>query len=84
MQLLDIEKTSSDWLSVAEKVFVPRNEIEYNQLVSLLDDLIDQVGEDETHPLASMMDVIGELIEGYETKYVPELENTDEGLLSRT
>ncbi|MFK8183030.1 MAG: hypothetical protein AB8B99_06620 [Phormidesmis sp.] len=74
MQTLDIEKTSADWLPVAEKVFVPHSETEYNQLVSLLDSLIDRVGGDETHPLASMMDVIGELIESYESKYVPELE----------
>jgi HTH-type transcriptional regulator / antitoxin HigA len=42
--------------------------------VELLDRLIDQVGEDEAHPLASMMDVIGVLIENYETANVPELE----------
>ncbi len=39
----------------------------------MLDSLIDQVGEDELHPLASMMDVIGALIENYEAKHVPEL-----------
>lgn len=38
----------------------------YNQLVTILDDLIDQVGEDESHPLASMMDVLSALIENYE------------------
>jgi HTH-type transcriptional regulator/antitoxin HigA len=38
-----------------------------------LDDLIDEVGEDETHPLASLMDVIGVLIERYEDEHVPEL-----------
>ncbi len=47
--------------------------IDYNHLVTLLDRLIDQVGEDETHPLASMMDVIGVLIESYEDSYVPEV-----------
>jgi hypothetical protein len=48
-------------------------EAEYATLVELLDRLIDQVGEDESHPLASMMDVIGVLIENYETEHVPEL-----------
>jgi HTH-type transcriptional regulator / antitoxin HigA len=48
-------------------------ESEYETLVELLDRLIDQVGEDESHPLASMMDVIGVLIENYETEHVPEL-----------
>jgi len=27
----------------------------------------DEVGEDETHPLASMMEILGVLIENYET-----------------
>ncbi|MDJ0535287.1 MAG: hypothetical protein QNJ70_22835 [Xenococcaceae cyanobacterium MO_207.B15] len=48
-------------------------ETEYQKLVSLLDDLIDEVGEDESHPLASLMEIIGLLIESYESKNVPEL-----------
>ena len=48
-------------------------ETEYSKLVSLLDDLIDEVGEDESHPLASLMEVIGFLIESYESKNIPEL-----------
>ncbi len=52
----------------------PIDASDYNLLVELLDRLIDQVGEDETHPLASMMDVIGALIEKYETTNLPELE----------
>lgn len=33
-------------------------EQEYERLVELLDELIDEVGEDETDPLASLMEVI--------------------------
>ena len=51
----------------------PHTEVEYESLVELLDRLIDQIGEDESHPLASMMDVIGVLIENYETEHMPEL-----------
>lgn len=39
----------------------------------MLDDLIDQVGEDESHPLASMVDVLSALIENYENPHVPKL-----------
>ncbi len=46
---------------------------EYFELTTQLDELVDQVGEDETHPLASMMDVISTLIENYEKENVPEL-----------
>ena len=44
------------------------------RLVDVLDELIDIVGEDENHPLASLMDVVGALIEKYEDEHVPELE----------
>jgi HTH-type transcriptional regulator/antitoxin HigA len=41
--------------------------------VQALDLLIDMVGEDESHPLASLMEVIGVLIEKYEDDNVPEI-----------
>lgn len=74
MQSINIDQTSATWSSLADKIFVPHSEQDYNRLVSLLDILIDRIGEDESHPLASMMDVIGVLIESYESKYVPNLE----------
>ena len=73
---LETGRTISAWNSVHETVFVPRTEQDYDRLVSRLDNLIDQVGEDETYPLASMMEVIGALIENYEYRNVPELEES--------
>ena len=52
---------------------VPHNEAQCEQLVKWLDNLIDEVGEDEKHPLASLMEVLGVLIERYEDLHVPEL-----------
>jgi HTH-type transcriptional regulator/antitoxin HigA len=40
-------------------VYVPHTEEEYQRLVVFLDALMDEVGEDETHPLASLMEVVG-------------------------
>ena len=39
----------------------------------MLDSLIDEVGENESHPLASLMEIVGVLIEKYEDEHVPEL-----------
>ena len=75
MQSLDLDQTTVAWAAWAQTVFVPHSEQEYNRVVALLDGLIDLVGENEAHPLASMMDVIGVLIESYESKFVPELED---------
>lgn len=74
MQSLNLDRTITAWTLIAETVFVPRTEQEYERLVELLDTLIDLVGEDENHPLASMMEVIGVLIENYEAEHIPELE----------
>ena len=46
---------------------------EYQEAVSLLDNLIDEVGENESHPLASLMEVLGVLIEKYEDEHVLEI-----------
>jgi HTH-type transcriptional regulator/antitoxin HigA len=73
MQNLDVSKTADAWASLANKVYVPHSEEEYRQLVSLLDSLIDEVGENESHPLASLMEIVGVLIEKYEDEHVPEL-----------
>ena len=69
-----LEKTIDAWSVIGKKVFVPYTEDEYQRLVDLLDNLIEHVGENDDHPLASMMDVIGVLIETYETEHIPELD----------
>lgn len=69
MQTVDVQS----WKKLSETVFVPHTETEYNRLVEMLDALVDEVGEDETHPLASLMDVLSALIENYENANVPEL-----------
>lgn len=73
MPMLDLRKAASFWPNLADTIFVPRTEAEYNRLVAMLDELIDEVGEDEAHPLASLMEILGVLIEHYENANVPEL-----------
>lgn len=73
MQVIDLKTTASLWPKLSNTIFVPRTETEYNRLVATLDELIDVVGEDEAHPLASLMEIIGVMIEHYETANVPEL-----------
>lgn len=69
----DISTIISHWPDMVACLFVPHAEAEYDRLVALLDGLIDKVGEEEMHPLASSMEILGVLIEHYETECVPEL-----------
>ena len=68
----DVQAIQDVWQRLAPLVVVPYTDDDYWQIVSVLDSLIDVVGEDEGHPLASLMDVIGVLVENYENEHVPE------------
>ncbi len=68
-----IEHLATVWPKIKNIFSVPYSEEEYKNLVSVLDDLIDEVAENENHPLASLMETIGTLIENYEKNNVPEM-----------
>ncbi len=72
----ELTKTVRVWPQISDVLLVPHTEAEYERAVSLLDELIDEVGEDEEHPLASLMELLGTLIEKYEAEHVPELITT--------
>jgi HTH-type transcriptional regulator/antitoxin HigA len=68
-----IQQASTAWTAVSKILYVPHTDKEYREAVRLLDSLIDTVGEDENHPLASLMEVLGILIEKYEDEHVREI-----------
>jgi HTH-type transcriptional regulator/antitoxin HigA len=69
MSPIELQKLAQAWAPISGAIRVPRTEREYGELLELLDQLTDQVGEDESHPLASLMDVLGVLIENYEHEH---------------
>ena len=73
MSTAELEKVTKAWPPISQAIRVPHNDRDYQELVELLDRVTDDVGEDENHPLASLMDVLGVLIEKYEDEQVPEL-----------
>ncbi len=73
MSVAELENVTKAWPPISRAVRVPHTEKDYRDLVQLLDGLIDEVGEDENHPLASLMDVLGVLIQKYEDEHFPEL-----------
>ena len=62
-QLENIEKI---WPTIKSIFSVPHSEKEYNSLVGTLDILVDEVGNNQNHKLAPVMETIGNLIENYE------------------
>lgn len=70
---IDLVEVATAWAPLARTVLIPHTDEEYSRLVAVLDQLIDEVGEDESHPLASLTEILGVLIEHYETAHVTEL-----------
>jgi len=62
----ELEKVAPMWPQMSSILSVPHDQKSYDHLVSVLDSLIDEVGEKESHQLSSLMEVIGNLIESYE------------------
>lgn len=49
----------------------PENEKDFHALVEALDELLDIVGDDETHPLAGLTHQLGDLVSAYENEHLP-------------
>ena len=72
--LVDVLETLSDIVSRnLNNDFAALTEADYDQLDVVLKELIYVVGDDEKHPLASLMDFTGVLITKYEDEHFPKL-----------
>ncbi|MES2217159.1 MAG: transcriptional regulator [Pseudomonadota bacterium] len=69
-----IDKKSSREFHLPISVFKkPTNDKEYSFLENILDELIDLIRDDEKHPLAEVMQIIGENLEQYDNEHFPEI-----------
>lgn len=71
-----LDEVSRVWPLLDNILTPPHNEEQYEQLVTFLDEVTDIVGEDESHPLSSLMETLGTLIEAYEIQNISEIEGT--------
>ncbi|TGL14938.1 helix-turn-helix domain-containing protein [Leptospira levettii] len=67
--ILEIEKVKNVWNDVKDILSVPHTDKQYRKLVKVLDELIDEVGNDEKHKLAPLLETVGNLIEEYENDH---------------
>ena len=66
-----ITQAAEHWKFVAPLLRKPKNEADYDELVAALDGLIDLIGDDESHPLMSLVDIIGDWVEAYDLEHRP-------------
>ena len=60
----------SQWTAIRPILSI-RNEREYNLAVKRLNELLDEVGTNERHPLYSLLDTLGTLVRAYEEDHHP-------------
>lgn len=69
MTLLN-EELQVHWKNIAPILCI-RNEREYNAAVKHLNELLDEIGDNEKHPLYSLLDTLGTLVHAYEEEHYP-------------
>jgi|CXWL01.1.fsa_nt_gi HTH-type transcriptional regulator/antitoxin HigA len=68
-----IQEANSDYRRIRQRIPLGplRTEVEYHQAMSILDAIVDEIGEQETHPLADLAETLGLFIEAYEDAHLP-------------
>lgn len=64
------EDIQAHWAALSP-LFVIRNESDYDEAIERLNELLDEIGDDEQHPLYDLLDTLGTVIFAYEEKHYP-------------
>ncbi len=70
MTTIVTEELENHWANI-RPLFSIHNEREYNTAIKRLNELLDEVGDNSKHPLYSLLDTLGTLIEVYEEEHDP-------------
>lgn len=69
VKMIDDPSVKKSW-PVVENFLLIHNKREYDRAVETLNSLLDEVGDNEDHPLHGLLEVMGALIEHYEEEHV--------------
>lgn len=64
-----LSETIQYWKHISPIIHEPQNDEEYEKLASMLDQLLDMVGDNESHELMGLVDVISHMIALYDENY---------------
>jgi HTH-type transcriptional regulator / antitoxin HigA len=62
------KETARHWASIAPLLSI-RNDREHDRAVKVLNELIDEIGDNERHPLYGLLDTLGTVLHAYETQH---------------
>jgi HTH-type transcriptional regulator/antitoxin HigA len=79
--IIDMQKLLPAWeqFRAATDISTIRDEIHYVRMTQILESLLDEAGGNERHPIMGLVDIVGDLIEDYETEqyHLPETNGID-------
>ncbi len=64
------EETREHWRAIGPLLTI-RNDRDHAAAIERLNTLLDEVGDDEQHPLYGLLDTLGTLVHAYEEEHVP-------------
>ncbi|HBN8790006.1 TPA: transcriptional regulator [Pseudomonas aeruginosa] len=64
-----LKQATEHWRFLAPLLTPPQTEADYDELVETLDELLDQIGDIDGHPLAGLAARIGDMISAYDADY---------------
>ncbi len=64
------KETQEHWRAIGPLLTI-HDERDYAAAVQRLDSLLEEIGDDEQHPLYGLLDTLGTLIHAYEEEHVP-------------
>jgi len=75
---LATNQLQTHWANISPLLTI-RNEKEYDAAVNRLNELLDEIGTNEKHPLYTLLDTLGTLVHAYEEEHypIPEASGTD-------
>ncbi len=68
-----IQEANADYRRIRQRIPLGplRTAADYNRAVTVLDEILDEIGQQETHPLADLAETLSLFIEAYEDAHVP-------------
>ncbi|HAU2251827.1 hypothetical protein SDA20_09225 [Legionella pneumophila serogroup 1] len=71
---MNIDEIIEHWKYISPVIREPQNTEEYDQLAGFLDKLLDIVGEDESHELIGLVDVVSHMITKFDEAHYSTLD----------
>ena len=69
MKAVEIKNLTKSWDKVSHLLSYPNSKKEFHNLSKFMDDLLDEIGDDEKHPLIKLLDTVSILVEVYEDRH---------------